>query len=58
VRQFFQHSVKQAPDAYGNNTLARLHGEFLADNHHLRQLLLRIAVTAALPESQTASAAR
>jgi hypothetical protein len=58
VRQLFQHTVKQAPDAYGTGTLNRLHGEFTADQHHLRRLLLRIAATAALHESPPASAAR
>jgi hypothetical protein len=58
VRQLFQTAVKQAPDAYGTGTLTRLHGEFTADNYHLRHLLLRIATTAALHESPPASAAR
>jgi hypothetical protein len=58
VRQLFQQCVKQAPDAYGTGTVTRLHDGFTADNHHLRHLLVRIAVTAAMPESQPASAAR
>ena len=58
VRQFFQHAVKQAPDAYGSGTLARLHDEFAADNYHLRHLLVRIATTAALHQSPPTTTAR
>jgi hypothetical protein len=58
ARQMFQHSVKQAPDAYGVGTLTRLHGEFTNDNHHVRNLLLRIATTAAMHDSKPATASR
>jgi hypothetical protein len=58
ARQMFQHSVKQAPDAYGPGTLTRLHGEFTNDNHHVRNLLLRIAITAAMHDTKPATASR
>jgi hypothetical protein len=58
ARQLFQHTVKQAPDAYGPGTLTRLHGEFTTDHHHIRNLLLRIATTAAMHESKPATASR
>lgn len=58
VRQFFQNAVKQAPDAYGIGTLTRLHGEFTTGNCHIRNLLLRVATTAAMHESTPASASR
>jgi hypothetical protein len=58
VRQFFQNAVKQAPDAYGIGTLTRLYGEFSANNCHIRNLLLRVATTAAMHESTQASASR
>jgi nitrate/TMAO reductase-like tetraheme cytochrome c subunit len=58
ARQLFQHMVKQAPDAYGPGTLTRLHGEFTTDHHHIRNLLLRIATTAAMHDSKPATASR
>jgi len=48
VRQLFQHTVKQAPAAYGPDTLANLDREFLASGCHIRNLLVEIAVVAAL----------
>ncbi len=48
VRQLFQHTVKQAPAAYGPDTLANLDREFLSSGCHIRNLLVEIAVVAAL----------
>lgn len=58
VRQFFQHAVKQAPDAYGAGTLERLHQDFTADRCHIRNLLARLAVAVATHPSPPASASR
>ena len=54
VRQMFQHAVKQAPDAYGVGTLTRLHDEFNTNQHHIRDLLLRVAITASRVDSAPA----
>lgn len=53
VMQLFQHTAKQAPQAYGPDTLARLHGSFTTDSYHIRNLLARIAAIAAMPTSVT-----
>lgn len=57
VRQLFQHSVKQAPAAYGADTLTRLDAQFARSGHHIRNLLVEIAATAAThkPTSHLAS---
>jgi hypothetical protein len=47
VRQLFLHSVKQAPAAFGTDTLPRLDTAFIDSNYHIRQLLTEIAVAAA-----------
>jgi cytochrome c553 len=47
VRQLFQHAVKQAPPAYGADTLKRLDAQFAASGTNVRGLLTEIAVTAA-----------
>jgi len=47
VRQMFQHAVKQAPVAYGPETLQRLEAAFRQNDFHIRKLLTEIAVTAA-----------
>lgn len=57
VRQLFQHTVKQAPAAYGADTLTRLDAQFARSGHHIRNLLVEIAVAAAThkPNTQLAS---
>lgn len=47
VRQLFLHAVKQAPAAFGNDTLQRLDTAFVDSEYHIRQLLAEIAVAAA-----------
>ncbi len=47
VRQVFHHATQQAPAAHGDDTLARLDARFARD-HHIRNLMLEIAVTHAL----------
>lgn len=47
VRQLFQQAVKQAPVAYGEETLPRLDAAFVESGHHIRKLLVEVAVTAA-----------
>jgi hypothetical protein len=53
VLRLFQHSAKQAPQAYAAATLDQLTDAFAADSYHIRNLLVRIAVTAALPPPTT-----
>jgi len=57
VRQLFQHTAKQPPQGYGPDTLTRLHDSFTADQCHIRNLLARIATTAAMPQAAPVSAA-
>jgi hypothetical protein len=47
VRQLFQHAVKQAPAAYGADTIEKLDAAFRDGGWHIRQLLVDIAVTSA-----------
>lgn len=47
VLQLFQHTAKQAPQAYGVATLDQLTDSFVADSYSIRKLLLSIAVTSA-----------
>lgn len=47
VRQMFQQTAKQPPAAYGADTLQRLDAGFVESGHHIRNLLVEIAVTAA-----------
>ena len=48
IRQMFHHAVKQPPAAYGPDTLHQLDARFTESGHHMRRLLVEIAVTAAL----------
>ena len=57
VRQLFQQTLKQAPAAYGPDTLERLDTAFVANGHHIRNLIVEIALTASLhPSTPGASA--
>ncbi|MBE7499738.1 MAG: DUF1592 domain-containing protein [Verrucomicrobiales bacterium] len=47
VRQMFQHLVKQAPAAYGPDTLSQLTDGFARSEFHLRRLFLDINLLAA-----------
>jgi hypothetical protein len=47
VRQLFQYLIQQDPLAYGPNTIEELQRQFVADEFHLRKLVVRIAVRAA-----------
>lgn len=47
VRQLFQQTVKQAPVAYGADTLPELDAGFVESGYHIRQLLVDVAVIAA-----------
>jgi len=48
VRQLFQHTVQQAPAAYGPDTLARLDRGFVESGCHIRRLLESIVTLASL----------
>ncbi len=47
VRQLFQHVVKQSPAAFGPDTLGKLDAGFVRGGHHMRDLVVEIAATAA-----------
>jgi hypothetical protein len=53
VRQLFQHTVQQAPAAYGPDTLARLDQGFLESGCHIRHLVESIVALAALHGYET-----
>jgi hypothetical protein len=55
VTQLFQHLIKQNPNAYGPETVARLQTEFVEDNFHIQHLIARIAVLSALHQVPTLS---
>lgn len=55
VLQLFQHAAKQAPQAYGSRMLDDLTDSFAADGFHIRNLLVRIAATAAQPQPPATS---
>lgn len=48
VRQLFQQTVKQAPAAYGANTLEQLDQVFVSSGHNIRTLVVEVAMTSAL----------
>ena len=48
VTQLFRHLVKQNPDAYGLDTVEQLCENFAKDEFNVRNLIVRIAVLAAL----------
>ena len=58
VRQMFQQTVKQAPAAYGPDTLQRLDSGFVDSGFHIRDLLVDVAVTAATHGVTTQAAAK
>lgn len=43
IRQLFQQTVKQAPAAYGKETMAKLEKTFAAENFNIQKLLVNIA---------------
>lgn len=47
IKQLFQHFVKQSPAAYGAQMMDELHKSFVADNFHIRRLLVQIATRTA-----------
>ncbi|MEM9365162.1 MAG: DUF1588 domain-containing protein [Planctomycetota bacterium] len=49
VNRMFQHFVKQAPGAYGSETLDRLTDRFQQSQFHIQELLIEIAVIASEP---------
>lgn len=51
VRQLFQHTVQQAPAAYGPDTLSSLDLDFLESGCHIRRLLESMVTLAAMPSS-------
>lgn len=53
VRHLFLHTIKQAPAAYGPRIIEGLDARFVANEHHVRKLLLEIAMTAALHQLPT-----
>jgi len=48
ISRAFQHFVKQPPAAYGAETLDRLNEKFIKSNFSIRELLVEIAVIAAM----------
>ncbi len=48
VRQLFQQTAKQAPAAYGPDTLAQLDQTFASSGQNIRSLVVEVAVTSAL----------
>ncbi len=48
IRQVFQYGLKQNPNTYGHDTLARLDTSFTASGHHVRKLLVEMHSLAAL----------
>ena len=54
VRNLFQSLVKQPPTAYSPELLGRLADKFRADNFHVRNLAVEVAVVAALRPTVTA----
>ena len=47
IRQLFQYELKQNPNTYGPDTLARLDKAFTASGQHVRQLLVEMHSLAA-----------
>jgi hypothetical protein len=56
VIQLFQHMTKQNPGAYGPEVIERLRDTFAADQFHIQNLMVRIAVLSALHGSVNADA--
>ena len=50
VRRLFQYAIKQQPAAYGPDTLQMLDDGFTKGGYHVRNLMVEIAIRAALPE--------
>ncbi len=48
INRAFQHFVKQPPAAYGADTLDRLTEKFIKSNYNIREIIVEIAVIAAL----------
>jgi len=48
VRRAFQHFVQQPPAAFGPDTLDRMTDRFIRNDYNIRELLVDIAVTAAM----------
>ncbi len=55
VRKLFQEMVKQPPAAYSPELLGQLTNQFRADNFHVRNLAVEVAVVAALRPTVTAA---
>ena len=55
VRNLFQEMVKQPPAAYSPELLGKLTAQFRADNFHVRNLAVEVAVVAALRPTVTAA---
>jgi mono/diheme cytochrome c family protein len=58
IRQLFNHFVKQAPPAYGSQTLDGLQHSFAATNCSVQKLLVEIAMVAVLDDQGSAPPAR
>jgi hypothetical protein len=48
IIQLFQHLTKQVPGAYGPTVIEQMRAEFAADNFHIQNLMVRIAIQAAM----------
>ena len=58
VHQLYHHVAKQPLEAYGPGTADRLRAEFEKSGLNIRQLLVRLAVTASLPAASPTIASR
>jgi hypothetical protein len=57
VRHLFQYTIKQAPAAFGPETLLKLDTQF-ANGFHIRNLYMESAIIAALPKAEQKQASR
>ena len=55
VTRAFQHFVKQPPEAYGTNVLNELTTRFIEHKYNMLELIVDIAVVAAIPLESTSS---
>lgn len=57
VTSLFKHLAKQNPDAYGEQVIAELSEQFVADEFHIRKLIARIALCIATHDLEFATPA-
>lgn len=52
IQHLFEHLIKQPVNAYGTDTLDRLHEAFVASDFSIQELMIEIVTLAALPKDQ------